>query len=140
MAEAITLRIITPESIVLDTTASSVRIPGTDGQLGVLPKHASMVAALSAGELFYTEGGKEHCRFIGAGFAEVRQDTIRIVSDSCERPSDIDVERAVGAAERSKDRLKARKTEGGEVFDHVRAEASLRRALLRKLAAKRRSD
>jgi len=140
MADAITLRIITPESIVLDTTAASVRIPGMDGQMGVLPKHAPMVAALEAGELFYTENGQEHCRFVGAGFAEVRQDTVRIVSDSCERPSDIDVERAVTGAERSRDRLKARKTDGGEVFDYVRAEASLRRALLRKLAAKRRSD
>ena len=39
MADAITLRIITPESIVLDTTAASVRIPGMDGQMGDMLQH-----------------------------------------------------------------------------------------------------
>ena len=45
MAEELTLRVITPDRIVLDTTASSIRLPGIDGSMGVLRGHAAMVAA-----------------------------------------------------------------------------------------------
>ena len=39
MADSITLRVITPEKIVLDTTASAVQIPAIDGSMGILPRH-----------------------------------------------------------------------------------------------------
>ena len=34
-SEALTLRVITPDEIVLDVPASSVRIPGVDGSIGI---------------------------------------------------------------------------------------------------------
>ena len=47
----LTLRIITPERVVLDEAVDSVRVPASDGSMGVFPKHAGMVTALDAGEL-----------------------------------------------------------------------------------------
>lgn len=131
MAEAITLRVITPESIVLDTTTSSVRLPGVDGSIGVLPRHAPMVAALGVGPLSYRHAGADHPVFVAGGFAEVRGDTIRVVSEACEPPEDIDVERARRAAERARERLQTHESSPGEAFDLLRAQASLRRALVR---------
>ena len=57
MADDLTLRIITPESIVQDTTASSIRLPASDGSMGILPRHASMITALDMGLLTYLHEG-----------------------------------------------------------------------------------
>lgn len=139
MAESITLRVITPEAVALDTTAEAVNLPGLDGQLGVLNRHAPMVAALGVGELaFGAPGGKKEHLFLAGGFAEVRNNTVRVVCDAAERPSDIDVERAARAAERARDRMRSRESAPGEVFDVLRAEMSLRRALMRQLVARRK--
>lgn len=140
MAQDITLRVITPDRIVLDTTASAVQIPGLDGLIGILPRHAPMVAALDAGALMFEKGGGKEGMFVAGGFAEVRDNTVRVVSPASEPPGQIDEGRAERAAERARRRLHARQAEDGaretaaertDTFDAVRAEASLRRALMR---------
>jgi F-type H+-transporting ATPase subunit epsilon len=134
MAEELTLRIITPERTVVDTPASSVRLPATDGSMGVFPRHAAMVAALDAGELIYHTGGREERLFVAGGFAEVRRNTLRVLTPAGERPEEIDVERAREAEARARERMKPRRTgvpaEEAEV-DLVRADAALRRAIMR---------
>jgi F-type H+-transporting ATPase subunit epsilon len=133
MAQDITLRVITPDRIVLDTTASSVQIPGLDGLIGVLPRHAPMVAALGVGALTFEKsiGGKEGM-FVAGGFAEVRDNTVRVVSQASEPPGQIDADRAREAAERARERLQKRQAEGdAQSVDALRAEAALRRAMMR---------
>ena len=133
----LTLRVITPERIMVDTTAREVKFPALDGLVGVLPRHAPLVAALDSGALMWTsEVGVDETMFVAGGFAEVRQNTIRIVTEASEPAGEIDIERAEKAAERARDRLRERRVEEGtEEFDTLRAEASLRRALLRKFVA-----
>lgn len=138
MAEELTLRVITPDSIVVDTSASAVRIPGLDGSIGILRKHAPMVAALAAGPLTWQHAGKDHAMFVGGGFCEVRDDTVRVVSPASEAPSTIDVERAREAARRARERLRG--GPGAGEIDLVRAEAALRRALVRLQVAQRWTD
>ncbi len=130
MAGALTLRVITPDSIVLDIQASAVRLPGVDGQIGILPRHAHMVAAVDVGPLAYTEGGVEKTLFVSEGFAEVKDNTLRVVCEAGELPADIDEKRAKEAEARARARLKAPKG-GQEAVDVLRAEAALRRAVAR---------
>lgn len=137
MADSLTLRVITPERVLLDTSATSVQFPGLDGSVGVLKGHAHMVAALDAGLLEWAVDGKvAGDMFVSGGFAEVRDNTVRIVTEAGELATSIDVDRATKAAERAKDRLKVRKIEGAE-FDSLRAESALRRAWLRRSVATR---
>ncbi len=139
MADTLTLRVITPESIVVDTSASDVQFPALDGLMGILPRHAPMVAALDAGALSWTEGGQRLDMFVAGGFAEVRANTVRVVTEASEPATEIDVERAQEAAERARERLRSRKVADAEEFDILRAEASLRRAMMRlNVAGKRR--
>ena len=140
MADSLTLRVITPERVVLDTTVSSVKFPGLDGLIGVLPKHAHMVSALDSGLLEWSTGGgaPPEDMFVAGGFAEVRGNTVRIVTEAGEMASEIEVGRAEKAAVRAKERLKTRRVEAGTAeFDVLRAEASLRRALMRAFVAGR---
>lgn len=132
-SDELTLRVITPDAIVLDTPASSVRIPGVDGQIGILPRHAAMVAALDAGVLRYRHGGTERFLFVSEGFAEVRDNTLRLVCEAGDAAEEIDVQRAKAAEQRARERLAQVHT--GVEIDELRAEAALRRALLRLAAA-----
>jgi F-type H+-transporting ATPase subunit epsilon len=136
MADSITLRVITPEKIVLDTVASAVVVPGVDGEIGILPRHAPMVAALGPGPLSYTSGGVRESLFVAGGFAEVRQNTLRVVTEASERPSEIDVDRAQRAAERARERLRT-KVHAAEELDSLRAELALRRAMMRQKTVQR---
>jgi len=131
MAGNLTLRVITPEKIILDETVDAIRIPGSDGAIGILPRHASMVAALDSGELRFTQGGRDTSLFVGPGFAEVRGATVRVVTDVSEPASDIDVERAKASADRAKERMRTRAADSPEAYDALRAEAALRRAIQR---------
>jgi len=134
MASELTLRVITPEKVVIDTTATSVRVTATDGSMGIFPRHAPMVAALDAGPLSFTANGREHMLFVAGGFAEVRGNTLRILTAAGEDPSEIDVERARSAEERARERLKPARTgmtAAEAKIDIARANAALRRAIMR---------
>lgn len=138
MAGSLTLRVITPERIVLDVTADSVRFPGIDGATGILPGHAAMVAALGPGDLSFASAGQTDSMFVSGGFAEVRENTVRVVTEASEAPTDIDVDRARASAERAKERLKELTTVAGSAkVDAARARAALQRAMARLKVATR---
>ncbi len=137
MAGALTLRIISPERIVLDEPVDSVRVPGSDGAFGVLPRHAAMVAAVEVGVLRYRQGGSEKLLFVSDGFCEVVDDVVRVVCEAGEKPTEIDEARAKEAEQRARERLTSRAQReaqpmtGKEAVDFLRAEEALRRALKR---------
>jgi len=140
MAGTLTLRVITPDRIALDTQVESVRVPGVDGSLGILPRHAPMVAALDTGILRYRAQGKQQVLFVSGGFAEVRGDTLRVVTEAGEKREEIDEARAKEAEQRARARLAGPPTgAGGEPVDLERAEAALHRAIWR-LRALQTSD
>ena len=140
MSGPITLRVITPERVVLDTTVASVTFPALDGSMGVLKGHAPRVAALGVGELSFRDAaGPESGLFVAGGFAEVRQDTVRVVTEASEPPTAIDLARATAAAERARKRLAEYQSIRGEDVDLIRAQYALQRALTRqRLATKYR--
>ena len=118
----LTLRVITPDRIALDEQADAVRLPGLDGSIGILPRHAHMVAALDSGELLYRTGSKEETLFVAGGFAEVKDGTVRVVSQAGELPEEIDEERAKQAEQRARERLST--VRGGEPIGTLDAVAA----------------
>jgi F-type H+-transporting ATPase subunit epsilon len=142
MPGTLTLRVITPERIALDRSVASVRLPALDGSMGVLPRHAPMIAALDTGLLRYreTSGSPEEVLFVSGGFAEVRGETLRVVCEAGERAQEIDEERARQAEKRARERLTVKASGGGDPLDLLRAEASLRRALMRQRARESRGS
>lgn len=132
MAGSLTLRVITPERIALDRSVASVRLPALDGSMGVLPHHAPMIAALDTGLLRYRvePGGPAQVLFVSGGFAEVRGETLRLVCEAGEKPEEIDEVRAREAEKRARARISVQRAEG-EPIDLLRAEAALRRAIMR---------
>ena len=61
------LEIVTPERQVYSDTVDSVQLPGSEGELGVLPHHAPLVSTLGVGELRFRKDGTEESFAIVGG-------------------------------------------------------------------------
>jgi F-type H+-transporting ATPase subunit epsilon len=135
MAEkAILLEVVTPDRLVLSTEADVVVCPGVEGQFGVLAGHIPFLSALEIGEMYYRQGGKTEYLAVSGGFAEVTGAKVTIVAEAAEKGREIDLERARRAQERAEKRIAAAKTEN---IDYVRAEAAMRRSMVRMKVAGR---
>jgi F-type H+-transporting ATPase subunit epsilon len=84
------LSVVTPSRSVVETDADSVVAPGSEGEFGVLPGHAPLLAALRAGVLTYSAAGKTARLALGGGFAEVTQERMTVLAPSAESPEQID--------------------------------------------------
>lgn len=134
MANRILLEVVTPDRKVVSTEADVVVCPGVEGQFGVLFGHVPFLSALEIGEMYYGDGGKTEFLAVSGGFAEVTGAKVTIVAEAAEFGREIDIERARRARERAEKRLAAAKTEN---IDWARAEAALRRSLVRAKVAGR---
>ncbi len=129
------LEIITIERKMFDDHVNMVIAPGTEGMLGILPRHAPLITGLTFGELQVKKDGQEDQFFaIGGGFMEVQPDHVVVLADAAERAEEIDVARAEAARRRAEEFLVRSKEEA----DFARAEVALRRSILRIKVAERR--
>ncbi len=131
----LSLKIITPERIVFEEDGvDSVTLPGADGELTVLPRHAALMTALRPGPVVFRRSGVETDLALSGGFLEVRDDQITVLADTAERSDEIDAERAEEARRRAQERLQTREGQ----LDMARAMAALERAQARLRVSERR--
>ena len=64
-----------------EVEADEVTLPGLDGQIGILPGHRPMVAALGEGTLTYRAGGESEEREIRGGYAEIGPDRVLVFTE-----------------------------------------------------------
>tara|TARA_B110000263_G_scaffold172096_1_gene150048 strand:+ start:217 stop:645 length:429 start_codon:yes stop_codon:yes gene_type:complete len=135
----LSIEIITAEQIVqTEDNLDVLVVPGSDGQLAILPRHAPLMTTLDYGELIFKKGSEETSFAISGGFLEVHSDKVTILADVAENADQIDIERAKEARKRAQDRINDAQNEQ-LIVDLARAQASLQRALLRlNIAEKRR--
>jgi len=131
----IKLEIITAEGVVYTGDVDIVVAPGVEGELGILPHHASLMTMLQPGELMLRKDGEEESMFVSGGFLEVRGDRVMVLADVAERAEEIDIARAEAAKRRAEERI----AQYPAHVDHARAEAALLRSMMRiKVAEKSR--
>ena len=59
MASILKLEIVTPEGVTYSENVEMVTLPGSEGELGVYPKHVPLLTTLVPGELRVIKGGRE---------------------------------------------------------------------------------
>ena len=129
------LDIVTAEREVLrEEGLDAVIAPGSEGQLGILPRHAPLMTTLDPGELRARRGGDEIVLAISGGFLEVRDDVVTVLADTAEQAEEIDVTRAEEARRRAEEILRNRPAD----VDMASARAALQRSLLRLRIVERR--
>jgi F-type H+-transporting ATPase subunit epsilon len=127
------LEIVTPERPLVRETVAEVALPGTEGELGVLPGHTPLLTTLKVGVLWYRQGEQRHYVAISRGFAEVLPDRVTVLAQLAERAEDIDVKRAEAAKQRAELRL----TKPGPETDLELAREALEKAVVRLQVAAR---
>jgi F-type H+-transporting ATPase subunit epsilon len=121
------LQIVTPDRNIIHDQVDEVEIPGVGGYFGVLPGHAPLLAALTAGELWFRKGQEKTYVSIAFGFAEVLPDRVTVLAKLAERAEEIDVARAEAARKRAEERLAHPESD----IDFRRNAAALAKALTR---------
>lgn len=82
--------VVSPASQLFDGEAQWVTAPGADGQLGIRPMHADLVAALGAGPLRIGLPGGQVTRYaVKGGFLKVGDNRVTILVDRAVTETDV---------------------------------------------------
>lgn len=127
MTDTFLLEIVTPERVFMQDQVEMIVFNSTSGEVGVMPHHADLAAAVTAGPLRVRRNGVWNEVFVSNGFIEIFLGAAHMLVQTAEWPDEIDRHRAEEALERAKRRMKYRKSSQ----DFIRAKASIARALAR---------
>jgi len=106
-ANTIHVDIVSAEGEIFAGAASMVFAPGTDGELGIAPRHAPLLTMLKAGEVrVQTPDGQEQHFFVGGGALEIQPNKVTVLADTALRAKDLDEAAALAAKQRAEDALR----------------------------------
>ena len=137
MAE-IHLRIVTPDRTIVDRKVASVSFVGTDGEYGVLPRHAPLMTGIAqsgTATIVETDGSSDDM-FISDGFAQVQNNVLTLVCEAGELAGEIDLDRVKRKEQEARDKMAGLNRLSQEF---LKAEASLRKALARERLVRKRA-
>jgi F-type H+-transporting ATPase subunit epsilon len=127
--------IVSQDRMVWEGDADMVTLPGTDGEMGILPHHAPLLSTLRFGVIKVRVHGREEVFTVAGGVAEVQPDIVTILADAAENIGEIDIARAQAARDRAEEMLKAGPPPDTDAY--LAIEASLRKSNLRLEAVRR---
>jgi F-type H+-transporting ATPase subunit epsilon len=126
MANTIHVDIVSAEGQLFSGEASMVFVPGSQGELGIAPRHAPLLTTLKAGEVrVQVEGQEEQSFYVGGGALEVQPHLVSVLADTAARARDLDEAAALAAKERAEEAVQGR-TDKLEIAE---AQAELARAV-----------
>jgi F-type H+-transporting ATPase subunit epsilon len=119
------LQILTPEREFFNDTVDMVVLKTTDGERGILARHYPTITTVDVGTVKIKKNGNELKALVTEGLMYVAGTKVTITVDSAEWPEEIDIKRAEESLKRSEQRLSDKQAQ----INHIRAKASMRRAL-----------
>jgi F-type H+-transporting ATPase subunit epsilon len=84
MAHTLRLVIVTPDARTYDDV-DMVVLPGSEGELGVLPGHEPLFSGLLPGDAMFTKDGRNTAVVLGGGYAQVLAHQVIVLADSAVR-------------------------------------------------------
>ena len=119
----LSVQVVTAERSILDETdVDMVVAPASEGEVGILPRHAPLLATLDAGTLRIKKDGGETELAVGGGFLQVNRDRVLILADAAERAE---------AARRRAEEALTQAARGGNSAQASAARVALRRSMAR---------
>jgi F-type H+-transporting ATPase subunit epsilon len=146
-AGALTLKIITPDRIVLDEKVDEVMAKAIDGEFAVLPGHEPLITALAIDVVRYKTGGVEHSAAVMGGLLEVGEVPANASEGSSAAPShdrlvtvlsdlaELDTEIDAAMAHEEKERAEAHKITKTDKIELYLSEMAMSKAMARLKAA-----
>jgi F-type H+-transporting ATPase subunit epsilon len=134
MANTIHVDIVSAEGQIFSGEASMVFVPGSQGDLGIAPRHAPLLTTLKAGEVrVQVEGQEEQSFYVGGGALEVQPHLVSVLADTAARARDLDEAAALAAKQRAEEAVQGR----ADKLEIAEAQAELARAVAQLRAIER---
>ena len=131
MAEMVEFELVSPEKLLMSEAVEMVVVPAAEGDIGVLPGHAPLIATVRPGVIDIFEAGKVRERiFVAGGFCEVTSERCTMLAEQAEPVAGIDKADAEAKLAEAKSAL-----EGADEDAKAAAEAALKVAEARLIAA-----
>ena len=122
------LKVTTPEKIFFDGETSQIIVRTTEGDIGILANHTSLVADLPSGPLkIRQEDGSWKVAAVSTGLLKVGGNKVSILANAVEWADEIDLEWAKRSEEDARNRI----AQQASKHEHDLAELKLQRALNR---------
>jgi F-type H+-transporting ATPase subunit epsilon len=91
MADSVEFELVSPERLLLSKSVEMVVVPGSEGDFGVLPRHAPLISTIRPGIIRVYEGGQVIDQiFVAGGFAEVTGTRCTVLAEEALPVADID--------------------------------------------------
>src|SRR3990167_5160254 len=136
MTMTIHVDIVSAEKEIYSGTAEIVFAPLVTGEVGILPRHAPLLARMKPGEVRVRTGTEELFFYVSGGLLEVQPYVVTVLADTALRARDLDEAAALKAKELAEEALRNRKA----VIDYAKAQAELAEAIAQLRAIKRQRD
>lgn len=130
--------IVSQDRQVFSGEVDIVILPGTVGQMGILPHHTPLLTTLQYGIIAVRKGKEEILFTVAGGIAEIQPDQVTVLADAAENIMEIDLARAEEARKRAEEMLRNAAKLPHEQY--LAEQAALRRSDLRIRAARRYHD
>ena len=127
--------IVSQDRMVFEGDVDIVVLPGSAGEMGILPHHAPLLTTLKYGVVKVRIKGKEEIFTVAGGVAEIQPDIVTVLADAAENIKEIDLDRAEAARKRAEEMLE--KGIPADTDTYLAVEAALRRSSLRLDAVRR---
>ncbi len=131
------LNIVSAEEELFSGYIKSLQITASEGELGIMPGHAPLLAALTPGMArIVKENGKEEVIYISGGMLEVQPNCITVLADVAKRAKDLDEKAALAAKRCAEENIHLHQMD----VDYARLAIELSRAIaqLRVIQASKR--
>ena len=126
MAHTIHVDIVSAEGQIFSGDANMVFAPGSQGELGIAPRHAPLLTTLKPGEVrVQIEGQEEQSFYVGGGALEIQPHLVSVLADTAARAKDLDEAAAIAAKQRAEEAVRSR-TDKLEIAE---AQAEIARAV-----------
>ncbi|MEM8806384.1 MAG: ATP synthase F1 subunit epsilon [Cyanobacteria bacterium P01_G01_bin.38] len=125
----LTVRVVSPDKTVWDSSVEEVILPSTTGQLGILGGHAPLITALDIGVMRVRENKEWVAIALMGGFAEVEDDEVTILVNGAEQGNSIDQREAETEYQSAQEQFNA--VSGDDRQASIQASRALKRARAR---------
>jgi len=123
------VEITSQDRSVFSGEADIVVVPGSLGEMGILPNHSPLLSTLKFGLVKVRYKGEETIFTVAGGIVEVQPDQVTILADSAENVEEIDISRAEAARKKAEESLL--KAVPQDTDTYLSLQAALRRSNLR---------
>jgi F-type H+-transporting ATPase subunit epsilon len=127
---ALHFELVSPARLLFSGDVASVQIPGTEGEMTILPMHAPVLSTLKPGVVIVTkDGGATEKMFVRGGFAEVNASGLTVLAETAIPLADLDGAAIAAQIKNAEEDVADAKSDGArakaaETLDHLKSLAA----------------